>query len=1108
MAEATTEEIVTRFTADLTDLELGIAKAGASLKKYEDYAGGAAASGNQLNSNLGSLTAKTIALEGVQRKVVATTKEEAAALSGVSASMRSVNTEQAKMGDVSGFVDAGKAADAEGQKIDALIERINQLRAAHAAAGTVEAQGPIAADIGTAQMELASIPIPQGAGNAAEIAAALAPLQAIQEQAPAAAIAVDQAIADINNDLKNVGQGSPEELEKLRLEALATVEAVGGISEAEKEVLANAVNVIAEYERIRATGEQFPGQLEKVKAEAAGLVTQLTGVTQEELDAAAAGEKFAGTFERSAKGAQSTGAKVASLRQQVRQAQAEAANLAVRFGEFSPQAIEAAKKAALLKEELSDINATIDAFNPEEKFRVFTQLGSNVAGGLTAVQGALTAIGVDGETATEALAKVQGLLAVTQGLNAFAGIGDSLKNFTKLLRAGQVAQVAATATTEVDTVAKGANATATGAAATATGGLTSAVGALKAAILANPLLAAAAAIAAIGLAIAATAEDTRDWNAELEDLKTKLDEVTSTNAQRFDLSKRLRDAQDEAQKLQGKITERQAIELRGVNEIATLRGKQQDAQLNFEEVSRTAAEISLQEETEETRKALDEANKLRREYAEQVRSYETEIKIAQQTTANELTSLTAREKDLAVKAAKERAQKIASTQKEAIELQRNISETVLSLEQEEIRRGLSARDQQSFDIDRRYDELVAKAADSFAKLRKLAGEGTPGADTAAIASINTKQKEVEAQINAAREAEQKVATQKAIAEEIGLRTEANARITEVINAGTNSQLNELRSRIDAGQALTAEDQERYLSLIAEVNAAEIRAAQDKYAKLLEDNAKFNSDMLGLTDDGKKNEAALIAQRDAEITASNAEAEAARNAQTSALMQERIGILAASAEQGIAILAQAGAEGQLNSEAVAKQLIVLLLDTVEKIVLMNTAAAATGAIASNAATPVVGVAKGIAEAALVTALIKGIFAAVKATIQGAYTGEDYIGGTPMWSGRDGHLRRVHTGERIVTAKTNAQHYDLFQAAENGDLQNYLNASYVMPAINAYLESDDGRRVSTSIMVPKYHDANVVRGLKANADKTDRTNELLYALLKKEPRVVTPGRRSWN
>lgn len=120
---------------------------------------------------------------------------------------------------------------------------------------------------------------------------------------------------------------------------------------------------------------------------------------------------------------------VASFKAELKKAQQEVLNLTDKFGATSKAATDAAKRAAELKDRIGDAKKLVDSFNPDEKFRGFTQVLTGVAGGFSAITGAMGLLGVQSEDVQKQLLKVQSALAITQGLNS---IGDSIQSFKNL----------------------------------------------------------------------------------------------------------------------------------------------------------------------------------------------------------------------------------------------------------------------------------------------------------------------------------------------------------------------------------------------------------------------------------------------------------------------------------------------------------------------------------------------------------------------------------------------------------------------------------------------------------------------------------------------------
>ena len=127
--------------------------------------------------------------------------------------------------------------------------------------------------------------------------------------------------------------------------------------------------------------------------------------------------------------ASDVGKSVGSLKKQLREAQNEVTALSEKFGATSKEAINAAKKAAELKDRIGDAKALTDAFNPDAKFKALTASLSGVAGGFAALQGAVGLFGNKAEAVEKTLLKVQSAMALSQGLQA---VGESIDSFKVL----------------------------------------------------------------------------------------------------------------------------------------------------------------------------------------------------------------------------------------------------------------------------------------------------------------------------------------------------------------------------------------------------------------------------------------------------------------------------------------------------------------------------------------------------------------------------------------------------------------------------------------------------------------------------------------------------
>jgi hypothetical protein len=116
-----------------------------------------------------------------------------------------------------------------------------------------------------------------------------------------------------------------------------------------------------------------------------------------------------------------------SLKAQLKEAQMEVQTLADKYGATSQQAVEAAKRAAELKDRIGDAKALTDAFNPDAKFKALSASLTGVAGGFSAVQGAMGLVGAQGEDVQKMMLKVQSAMALSQGLQSLGEARDSFK---------------------------------------------------------------------------------------------------------------------------------------------------------------------------------------------------------------------------------------------------------------------------------------------------------------------------------------------------------------------------------------------------------------------------------------------------------------------------------------------------------------------------------------------------------------------------------------------------------------------------------------------------------------------------------------------------------
>lgn len=120
---------------------------------------------------------------------------------------------------------------------------------------------------------------------------------------------------------------------------------------------------------------------------------------------------------------------VGNIRKEIKQATVALQEAQSEFGDYSEQAIAAAKRVAELRDRVAEAAETAKLFDPGAKFAAFSGAINAVAGGFAAVQGALGLVGVESQDLEKQLLKVQSALALSQGLST---ITDSAKDFQRL----------------------------------------------------------------------------------------------------------------------------------------------------------------------------------------------------------------------------------------------------------------------------------------------------------------------------------------------------------------------------------------------------------------------------------------------------------------------------------------------------------------------------------------------------------------------------------------------------------------------------------------------------------------------------------------------------
>lgn len=120
---------------------------------------------------------------------------------------------------------------------------------------------------------------------------------------------------------------------------------------------------------------------------------------------------------------------------EIRQATIEAQAAVRTFGEFSPQAVEAEKKLAQLRDRMEDFNDRVSAVNPD-KFAQVQTIVQGVARGFQAAQGAMALFGNESEDLQKTMVKLQGAMALADGLEGLGKVNQQFTAIAKNIKGG------------------------------------------------------------------------------------------------------------------------------------------------------------------------------------------------------------------------------------------------------------------------------------------------------------------------------------------------------------------------------------------------------------------------------------------------------------------------------------------------------------------------------------------------------------------------------------------------------------------------------------------------------------------------------------------------
>lgn len=419
-------------------------------------------------------------------------------------------------------------------------------------------------------------------------------------------------------------------------------------------------------------------------------------------------------------------ATVKSFKTQLKEAKIEAQQMVATFGEFSNEALAAQSKVANLADQMDDFNDRVKALNPDKFARVQTVV-SGIASGFSAAQGAMALFGSESEDLQKTLVKVQGAMALSQGLE---GLGKVQQQFTTLAKDTLQAVIKAFSTLKGAIIATG------------IGALAVSLGLIVA--YWDEIAEALSGVSAEQKKVnAATRDAVAAQQGNIEKLKSYQKLVGDTTLS----EKERKNALDQLNKLG---IETRDININSANSLATLNARIQDNIVLIQQKAKAQAlEKIIAEETEkiyrEQNKSVDEQLSLWDKvsaiggspinafwYDEIITGKAKEITNKNVAKSQKLLNTATNEYDVLLKGLNKTETKVAETtttvndayEKQNATLQNKLNLTLTALDKQKAKElsNLNLTERQKVEIENKYAELSLKAKeDAVKKEQKITG---------------------------------------------------------------------------------------------------------------------------------------------------------------------------------------------------------------------------------------------------------------------------------------------------------------------------------------------------------------------------------------------------
>ena len=773
-----------------------------------------------------------------------------------------------------------------------------------------------------------------------------------------------------------------------------------------------------------------------------------------------------------------------SLRTQVQNAKKELDRMIdASDGKITPELIAAAKKAGELQDRFEDVNATVEAFNPDKKFAAFSGVITNLAGGFTAVQGAMALVGGENESVAKGLLKVQGALAVSQGLQSlFGGLRDNLKNLKLVL-----ASSATGATTFSG----------------ALGGARTAMASLNATIAANP-------IGAVLIAVVALAAAMYALSGSMDDVKLNGEGVVETLERIAEL--RLQASQESSDKAaQARELSHAQSMLEIERQRAAIQGSdatQEQKALRLQVLADRQASLERQKSAQDLASAASKADQEIVDSQVRRSVIEAQLRNAYERAGLKFINLQ-KASGQALEDAAQAGVTLSQDQLTAVGARRKLLEKLSEEDRETFVKMEEAR-QEFIDQERAAlsksdatwtarrvsainDEIAlttgaGKQAELRAKVREAeAAKAKKIADDRALAERQVAEviKEIDAQLasSSATESERRAlavrasfekqmeAAKKAFAELGTLATDDTDRTA--IAEHQSQKLLEIETAMNAELARLREEE---TTAVRDFGKTELELQQAEINKKFDLQAEETKRIIESEQERTEILKQIELNRQSALTAIRTDADEQRLAQQQATQDAEIAAIGAFAQASTSLLAGM-AQGQEDAARnFSKAALAIAFDAINAMVPIWVAQATASSLVQPDSVATFG-SSGLARAAVLTALIKGVLAGLRSTLGFAKGGEVTKGSGPAVkrSNGDNVLATLQDKEIVLSRTSRARAERIFGKGVWGDIGvPGFGGSIDWTAALARVGASESARNGGSVVVPQPRDDRRIIG----------------------------------